>query len=88
MYLYFELMEKAERDWNSEISYRSQKEMFYTEKEIINIIDQLIGTLSLLEQNHITHRDIKPQNILVFKGIYKLSDFGEIRVLERESKGK
>ena len=84
MYLYFELMEKAERDWNSEISYRSQKEMFYTEKEIINIIDQLIGTLSLLEQNHITHRDIKPQNILVFKGIYKLSDFGEIRVLERD----
>jgi hypothetical protein len=53
MYLYFELMEKAERDWNSEISYRSQIDMFYTEKEIINIIDQLIGTLSLLELNHI-----------------------------------
>jgi len=84
MYLYFELMEKAERDWNTEISYRSQMEVFYTEKEIINIIDQLIGTLSLLEQNHITHRDIKPQNILVFKGIYKLCDFGEIRVLERD----
>ena len=84
MYLYFELMEKADRDWNSEISYRSQMGMFYTEKEIINIIDQLIGTLSLLEMNHITHRDIKPQNILVSKGIYKLCDFGEIRVLERD----
>ena len=84
MYLYFELMEKAERDWNTEISYRSQMEEFYTEKEIINIIDQLIGTLSLLELYHITHRDIKPQNILVFKGIYKLCDFGEIRVLERD----
>ena len=84
MYLYYELMEKAERDWNTEISYRSQMGIFYTEKEILNIIDQLIGTLSLLELNHITHRDIKPQNILVFKGIYKLCDFGEIRVLERD----
>ena len=45
---------------------------------------QLIATLSLLEKNHITHRDIKPQNILVLNGEYKLGDFGEIRVLKRE----
>mgnify|MGYP002626415901 FL=1 len=45
---------------------------------------QLIKTLSLLQKSHITHRDIKPQNILVLNGIYKLCDFGEIRVLKRD----
>jgi len=50
----------------------------------MNIINQLISTLSLLQKNHITHRDIKPQNILVSKGQYKLCDFGEIRVLKRD----
>ena len=84
MYLYYELMEKAEKDWNTEITSRNKVRIYYTEKEIINIMDQLISTLSLLEKNHITHRDIKPQNILVSKGIYKLCDFGEIRVLERD----
>ena len=83
-YLYYELMEKAEKDWNTEITSRNKMGIYYTEKEIINIMGQLISTLSLLEKNHITHRDIKPQNILIFKGIYKLCDFGEIRVLERD----
>ena len=84
MYLYYELMEKAEKDWNTEITSRNKVGIYYTEKEIINIMDQLISTLSLLEKNHITHRDIKPQNILIIEGLYKLGDFGEIRVLERD----
>ena len=44
---------------------------------------QLIGILYLMQKNHITHRDIKPQNVLIINGKYKLYDFGEIRVLER-----
>ena len=83
-YEYYELMEKAERDWDNEIYNRSKSKLYYTEKEIINIMTQLIRTLSLLQKNHITHRDIKPQNILIFNKIYKLSDFGEIRVLEKD----
>ena len=82
-FIYYELMEKAERDWDDEISERSDKNNFYSEKEILNIISQLVKTLSLMQKNHITHRDIKPQNILILKGNYKLCDFGEIRVLER-----
>ena len=77
-------MEKAERDWDKEINIRSQYELYYTEKELLNIIYQLITTLSLLQKYHITHRDIKPQNILVSNGNYKLCDFGEIRVLKRD----
>ena len=83
-YIYYELMEKAERDWDKEINIRSQYELYYTEKEIMIIINQLISTLSLLEKFHITHRDIKPQNILISNGQYKLCDFGEIRVLKRD----
>ena len=83
-YIYYELMEKAERDWDKEIHIRNQRNLYYTEIEIINIMTQLIKTLSLLEKNHITHRDIKPQNILIVNGKYKLCDFGEIRVLERD----
>ena len=83
-YIYYELMEKAERDWDKEINIRSQYQLFYTEKEIINIINQLVSTLSLMQKYHITHRDIKPQNILVSNGQYKLCDYGEIRVLQRD----
>ena len=82
-YLYYELMEKAERDWDNEINERSIKRNYYSENEIINIMTQLIGILSLMQRNHITHRDIKPQNILILNGNYKLCDFGEIRLLER-----
>ena len=80
---YYELMEKGERDWNQEINIRAQYGLYYKENEILNIMNQLVSTLSLLQKNHITHRDIKPQNILVINGKYKLSDFGEIRVLKR-----
>ena len=44
------------------------------------IINQLISTLSLLEKFHITHRDIKPQNILIFpNNVYKIADLGEAK---------
>ena len=82
-YQYYELMEKAERDWEQEINVRRQFSLYYKESEILNIMTQLISTLVLMQKNHITHRDIKPQNILVINGKYKLCDFGEIRVLQR-----
>jgi len=82
-YQYYELMEKAERDWDQEISVRSKYNLFYKESELLTILSQLVSTLVSLQKNHITHRDIKPQNILVINGKYKLCDFGEIRVLKR-----
>ena len=45
-------------------------------------IKQLSSVLSFLQKNNICHRDIKPQNILVFKNdVYKLADFGEAKQL-------
>ena len=83
-YNYYELMEIGERDWEKEIIARSKSSSYYTEEELFNIASQLIKTLALLQKNRITHRDIKPQNILIVDGQYKLCDFGEIRIMKRE----
>ena len=67
-----------------EIKIRSSYGSYFTEGELDNIIKQLISTLSFLQKQHITHRDIKPQNILISNGKYKLCDFGDIRVMQRD----
>ena len=81
---YFELMELCEGDFEQEIKLRSNFGSYYSEGELDNIIKQLISTLSFLQKRHITHRDIKPQNILISNGKYKLCDFGDIRVMQRD----
>ena len=45
---------------------------------------QIVKTFSLLQKNHITHRDIKPQNIMIVNGKFKICDFGNARILKRE----
>ena len=45
---------------------------------------QLIKTFSLLQKNHITHRDIKLQNILLINQKFKICDFGESRKLNQK----
>ena len=75
-------MEKAERDMEQELKIRCNSLIFYTETDLINILTQLILVCSQLQKNNIAHRDIKPQNILIVKGLYKLSDFGEAIVLK------
>ena len=43
-------------------------------------------TFAILQKNGISHRDVKPQNILVFpKNIYKIADFGEYRNINNKS---
>ena len=83
-YRYYELMEMCDKDFEHEIKERAKYSLFYTENELRNIMYQLITTLACLQKNHITHRDIKPQNILIVKGKYKLGDFGEVRAMQRE----
>ena len=84
VYHNYELMELCERDFEQEIKVRAEYGNYYTEVELFNVMLQLIKTLSLLQKNHITHRDIKPQNILISHGIYKLCDFGDVRLMQRE----
>ena len=83
-YYLYELMEYAEKDWEKEIINRQQKQLFYQEYELLEIFRNLVKTFSLLQSRHITHRDVKPQNIMLVKGKYKICDFGNARILERE----
>ena len=84
IYHYYTLMEKSERDVEQECIIRNKYMKFYTEKNLIDILCQLIITCSALQKNNICHGDIKPQNILILNGRYKLSDFGEVKIIEPE----
>ncbi len=79
---FYVLMELAETDWEKEIKKRKVKKKFYTEGELFDILKQLTKTFALLQRNNITHRDIKPQNVLVVNKTYKVCDFGEAKVTE------
>ena len=73
------VMDKALTDWNNEIKQRAQNKNYYTEKELLNIAKQVIDGLAFLQQKNIAHRDIKPQNILIFpNNVYKIADLGEM----------
>ena len=80
-YALYVLMELSIGDWDKEIRMRLLQRNHYTEKELINILFQLSSALLYIEEKfHISHRDIKPQNVLVFPGgKYKMADFGEAK---------
>ena len=82
-FVMYVLMELASTDWEKEILSRHNKNKYYTEKELMEIISSLITTFAQLQKENISHRDIKPQNILIFKdsNTYKLADFGEAKEL-------
>ena len=81
-YNFYVLMELAEIDWEKEIKKRKQLKNYYTEGELYEITRQLIKTFALLQKNNITHRVIKPQNILIVNNKYKIGDFGEAKITE------
>ena len=79
-YALYILMEAANCDFESELINRSDKRAFFTETQLLTILNYLVETFAFLQKCGISHRDVKPQNILCFgdKG-YKISDFGEAR---------
>ena len=80
-YIYYVLMELANIDWEKEIKKRSESKKFYPEGELMDILSQLVQSFALLQKNNITHRDIKPQNILIVNDVYKICDFGEAKII-------
>ena len=78
------LMEVANCDWEQELINRHKENAYYTENELIDILKSLVNTLAELQKRGISHRDVKPQNILCFgKDGYKLSDFGEAKTKKK-----
>ena len=79
-FVLYVLMDLAYRDWEKEINHRKLTKSFYTEDELLHILKELVYTFSELQRNNISHRDIKPQNILLFPdGKFKIADFGEAK---------
>ena len=76
------VLDQATND--SIIGKRSEIKKFYTEGELMEILGQLIRTFALLQKNKITHRDIKPQNILIANKMYKICDFGEAKIISTD----
>ena len=80
-YALYVLMELSERDWDKDIKNHIAKKKYYSEKKLINILRQLTSALLFMQKTaKISHRDIKPQNVLLFNGTYKLADFGEAKM--------
>jgi hypothetical protein len=83
-FVLYVVMELATSDWEKEIEKRRKNKKYYKEKELIKILHNLTITFSQLQKLNISHRDIKPQNVLFFKesNSYKLADFGEAKELQ------
>ena len=78
-------MELACDDWNNEIKRRTLAKKYYKEKELIDILKQIVKAFLFLQKKNIVHRDIKPQNILLFpNSIYKIADFGEAKNIKNK----
>ena len=84
--LIYVLMELACSDWNKEIKRRILAKKYFKENELIDILKQIIKEFLFLEKKHIAHRDIKPQNILLFpNNKYKIADFGEAKNIQNKA---
>ena len=83
-YYFYELMELAEKDWEKDIIERQKSKLYYQEYDLMNIFKHLIKTFSLLQSIHYTHRDIKPQNVMIINGQFKICDFGNGKLLKRD----
>ena len=82
------LMDLGETDWEIEINDRLYENKYYTENELMSILKQLVSGLAYLQkEKKIAHRDVKPENVIIFKNnIYKLGDFGEAKGTRRADK--
>lgn len=53
-----------------------------SEDEVINILQQICNGFKEVIKKNIIHRDVKPANFLIHKGVIKISDFGFARTVD------
>ena len=58
------------------VKAKRSKNSFFEEEELYDIFYQCMNGYKVLYEKKILHQDIKPGNILIKNGVYKLADFG------------
>lgn len=70
------VVEWMERDLGDEIRRRKEQGRVWTDAELIQALRCLVSALSYAQKQGISHRDIKPCNIMLTGSTLKLGDFG------------
>jgi serine/threonine protein kinase len=73
---YFIIMEQGETSLDKYLYLLKKEGKFISGEQVIEFANQLIKTLSDMQKNNFSHRDLKPHNILLKGGKLKLCDFG------------
>ena len=60
-----------------------KKKKAYKERDALKIFSQILTAMQTIVNMDIIHRDVKPENILIHNGVYKLADFGFCRKLNK-----
>jgi serine/threonine protein kinase len=77
------VMELAEGSLADRIKhYRSRQQLGVPPEELIPFFEQVAAALDYLHSQKVSHRDVKPENLLVLKGYAKVADFGLARTQE------
>ncbi len=76
---YFIVMDKADQSLSEYIA----SEGGITERDAVDVLTQILN--GLLEVSDLTHRDLKPDNILFHDGAWKIADFGIARFVEEST---
>ncbi|XP_028085270.1 wee1-like protein kinase isoform X2 [Camellia sinensis] len=63
------------------LSIRRSK--LFTEVEVLEILHQIAKALKFIHERGIAHLDVKPENIYVKNGVYKLGDFGCATLIDK-----
>ncbi|GKV04937.1 hypothetical protein SLEP1_g17019 [Rubroshorea leprosula] len=62
---------------------RNKTSQLFTEGELLKVLHQIAKALQFIHQRGIAHLDVKPDNIYVKNGVFKLGDFGCATLLDK-----
>jgi serine/threonine protein kinase len=62
-----------------------KKKKKITEDEATKVLQATISGLAYMNKYDIIHRDVKPANLIIAKGVYKICDYGLCKVIDKKT---